>query len=94
MNLISDTYTNRTFRPKLFAAGIFVGIIALLLLSFEDMWEPVVYQFLARQESLRFVSGLVPYFGILAVLFSGFLIFRSKQRPVIATEEQIDGDGP
>ena len=92
--MISDTYTNRIFRPRLFAVGIFVGIIALFLLSFEDVWEPVVYQFLGRHKSLSFITGFVPYFGLLASFFSAFLVLKSKRRLIVGTKENIDRDRP
>ncbi len=93
MNLISDTYTNRTFRPMLFAVGVVVLIVALLLVSFDATWKPIIYQFLQRHSSMNFVIGFVPYFGNLAVFLGLFLVYRSKQRPSVATKDDIRRDG-
>ena len=93
VNLISDSYINRTFRPKLFVAGVVAMAVSLILMSFDSYWEPVVYEFLRNHESLSFVIGFVPYFGNLAMFIGIYLFIKAKQRPSIVTEDEIRRDG-
>jgi cell division protein FtsX len=82
MNLISDTYTNRTYRPFLAGTSIVLLAIALLLMSFDDYWEPVAIQFLQRHESVAFLSSFVPYLSLIFLFLGGGLGIKAKEAPL------------
>ncbi len=81
------------YRPWLKTVGLIIGVATIALIAFDDYWPPYLQSILldlgvnqAKADNLVRLAG---YLYLLGIAVGGFLMFKSRERPLYPTKDDV-----
>ena len=92
--LIKDNNASRVIHTSFKRMGITIGIIGIASVIFKDYWAPILTNYLLSTglsgSDVQYYMYLVGFFPLICAAVGGYLMYRSRLKPLHPTKEEID----